>query len=181
MKSNEKSERKSNTKVQQEIRQRKKDSGIVTVTLELKRDQYEELQKLSQFLCQGNIKEGQKGVISVYTNLFIFLLEHFNQNISSIPKAKSFYRRCSIAKFYKFTSKLKTSLIIEELNKLKIKKNKKLKSPQCILNRTLGIDEKQPENWNIKQYRQAINETFIQEGIEKIIANEQENDDHDLD
>lgn len=176
MKSNEKSERKSNTKVQQEIRQRKKDSGIVTVTLELKREQYEELQELSQFLCQGDIKEGQKGVISVYTNLFIFLLENYNQYLSFIQKAKLFYRRCSIAKFYKFTSQLKDPLIIEELNKLQIKKKGKfvkLMSPQHILNQKLGIDKKGSEDWSKTKYKQATDETYIQKGIKKIIANEQ--------
>lgn len=180
MESNEKSERKSNTIVQQKIRQHKKNSDIVTVTLELKREQYEELKKLSQFLCQGDIKEGQKGIISVYTNLFIFLLEHYNKHLAFIQKAKSFYRRCSIAKFYKFTSQLNDDAIVEKLNKLQItiKETKliPLNSPQYILNKTLGIDEKQSKTWNIRKYKQATNEKFIQDGVKKIIEDEQKKD-----
>lgn len=166
---------KSNTQAQRKIRQRKKELDIVTVTLELKREQYEELQELSKFLCQGDIKEGQKGVISVYTNLFIFLLENYNKHLAFIQKAKLFYRRCSIAKFYKFTSKLSDDAIVEELNKLQIKKKTKsvkLMSPQYILNKTLGIDKKGSKDWSKTKYKQATDETYIQEGIEKIIANE---------
>lgn len=162
---------KENTIIQQKIRKNKKNNGIITVTLELKKNEYEILKKISTFLCQGDIEPGQKKVIKIYSKLFSHFLKNFKEQIPKDKEAKKFYRRCAIAQFYKNTSELKSVDIIRELNAIQIKQNSKkvqLSNPLYCLEKKTKRQTKLSKKWDTQTFEKSLDKEFISNGIEKI-------------
>lgn len=159
---------KPNTAIQRAIRQKKKENEIITVTLEMKKNEYRKLQKIGEFLCLGDIKQGQKGVIKTYTNIFSYLLNYYNEHVpDKKTKAKKFYRRCAIAKYYKQTSGLNDNDIVAELNKLKVIVDDELSEltpPQQILN----TNKEEYKEWNLDNFKESLDPDFLANGIKKM-------------
>lgn len=164
---------KRNTYIQKEIRKKKKEDGIIKVTLELNKEQYKLLNKMSRFLLQGNISPGQKKVIKTYSEIFIHIIKNYQRQIPEKKITKGFYRRCLVAQFYKDIPNLSNSQIIEKLNELENKQNDKsvnLSNPIYYSENKLNLNKNTKSNkkWDENILKRSLDSNFINENIEKL-------------
>lgn len=167
---------KRNTYIQREIRKKKKEDGIIKVTLELNKEQYKLLNKMSRFLLQGNISPGQKKVIKTYSEIFIHIIKNYQRQIPEKKITRGFYRRCLIAQFYKDIPNLSNSQIIEKLNELEIKQDDKsvnLSNPIYYSENKLNLNKNTKSNkkWDENILKRSLDSNFINENIEKLNSN----------
>lgn len=165
---------KKNTLIQSKIRKKKKEDGIIKVTLELNKEQYKLLNKMSRFLLQGNISPGQKKVIKTYSEIFIHIIKNYQRQIPEKKITRGFYRRCLVAQFYKDISNLSNSQIIEKLNELEIKQNDKsvnLSNPIYYSENKLHQNTKSNKKWDENILKRSLDSNFINENIEKLNSN----------